>query len=77
MPSTMETLLSIHLSDVTFTRPSSYFMHSILGVWHSLRWGIIQSLPTLPEKVEHQPLIWDPGVRDLEGCQVGAWTHVD
>ena len=64
-------------SDTALTPPRSYFLRSILGVWHALRREIIHRLSVLTKEFEGQPLIWNPRVLDAEGCQLGLCTHID
>ena len=64
-------------SDVARKRPSSFFLRSILGVWTTMRRGIIHREPALTEEFERQPLIWNPRIWDAEGRQLGERTHID
>ena len=64
-------------SAAVLTPPRSFFLRSILGVWHALRRDIIHRVPVLVEEIERQHVIWNPRVLDAEGRQLGLRTHID
>ena len=41
-----------------------------------LRRGIIHRPLALVEEFEHRPIIWNPGILDARGHQLGVRTHI-